>query len=61
VQHDTGSLVFVEDFVAVIDDAKTYDLAPSEWRPTSLVSSPGTILSEVEPERETRSGPTQPL
>jgi hypothetical protein len=25
---------------------------------TSLVSSPGTILSEVEPERETRSGPT---
>jgi hypothetical protein len=42
----------------VIDDAKTYDLAPSEWRPTSLVSSPGTILSEVEPERETRSGPT---
>jgi hypothetical protein len=34
VQHDTGSLVFVEDFVAVIDDAKTYDLAPSEWRPS---------------------------
>jgi hypothetical protein len=33
VQHDTGSLVFVEDF-AVIDDAKTYDLVPSEWRPS---------------------------
>jgi hypothetical protein len=33
VQYDTGSLVFVEDFVAVIDDAKAYDLAPSEWRP----------------------------
>jgi hypothetical protein len=32
VQHDTGSLVFVEDFVAAIDDAK--DLAPSEWRPS---------------------------
>jgi hypothetical protein len=34
VQHDTGSLVFVEDFVGVIDDAKMYDLAPSEWRPS---------------------------
>lgn len=34
MQHDTGSLVFIEDFVAVIDDAKTYYLAPSEWRPS---------------------------
>jgi hypothetical protein len=31
VQHDTGSLVFVEDFVAVIDD---------EWRPSVADGSP---------------------
>ncbi len=43
MQHDTGSLVFVKDFVAVIDDAKTYDLAPSEWRPRVADVIPGRL------------------
>jgi hypothetical protein len=34
VHHDTGSLVFVEDFVAVIDD---------EWRPSVADVIPGRL------------------